>query len=388
MALKQDIVVTGLGVVSPLGVGKEPFWTALCEGQSGIRRLDWLDDPALPPMIGGTVADFDPKQYVRPRKSLKVMSRDIQLAFAAADLACVDAGLRERPVAPERLGVAFGAGMIPGELDEFVGTYRGCMVDGQFRFPPLGSDGDGRIVPALDVEISAQHAGLPHRHRPGRPGTEQLDHDGRRVESLGAGRGGADSRARTGRRPDRRRRRRAAASGALGPERYAGAFAACRQSGGCLAPFDGQRDGLVNGEGAAAFLLETRPHAQARGVPILARILGYAATFERTGRFLGEKSYSACEMPAERCGGGAIRRAIVGALRDAGLTPAELGCVVAHGVSTIDDDRIEAQAIREVLGNVPVTAAKGNFGYLGAASGARGGHERVDVSERVHSADT
>ena len=103
MAPKQDIVVTGVGVVSPIGIGKNPFWTALCEGRSGIRRLELFDDPTLFPLIGGLVADFDPKQYVRPRKSLKVMSRDIQLGFAAADMACVDAGLRETPPDPERL---------------------------------------------------------------------------------------------------------------------------------------------------------------------------------------------------------------------------------------------------------------------------------------------
>ena len=113
MAFQQDIVVTGVGVVSPIGIGQGPFWAALVEGRSGIRRLDLPVDPSQPPPIGGVVADFDPKQYVRPRKSLKVMSRDIQLAFAAADLACVEAGLRGRPVAPERLGVVFGSSTDP-----------------------------------------------------------------------------------------------------------------------------------------------------------------------------------------------------------------------------------------------------------------------------------
>ena len=147
MPPKQDIVVTGAGVVSPIGIGKGPFWTALCEGQSGIRRVDAVGDLTLPPPIGGVVADFDPKQYVRPRKSLKVMSRDIQLAFAAADLACVDAGLRDRPIAPERLGVVFGAALIPGELDEFIGTYRNCMSDGQFDFRRWGPAAMSELFP-------------------------------------------------------------------------------------------------------------------------------------------------------------------------------------------------------------------------------------------------
>ena len=93
------------------------------------------------------MADFDPKQYVRPRKSLKVMSRDIQLAFAAADLACVDAGLRDHPIAPERLGVVFGAALIPGELDELIGTYRNCMIDGKFDFRRWGPAAMAELFP-------------------------------------------------------------------------------------------------------------------------------------------------------------------------------------------------------------------------------------------------
>ncbi len=131
MAPNRDIVITGVSVVSPIGIGKEPFWAALWEGRSGIRRLEMPVEPTAPPPIGGQVADFDPKQYVRPRKSLKVMSRDIQLAFAAADLACADAGLREKPVDPERLGVVFGAGVIPCELDELAGACRSCTIDGK-----------------------------------------------------------------------------------------------------------------------------------------------------------------------------------------------------------------------------------------------------------------
>jgi len=121
-------------------------------------------------------------------------------------------------------------------------------------------------------------------------------------------------------------------------------------------PFDAQRDGMINGEGAGALILETRGHAQARGANILARILGYAGTFEpcRNG-----------EAPR----GNAIRRAITSALRDARLAPADVGHVNANGSSTILDDRIEAQAISDTLGEVPVTAPKSFFGNLGAGTG-------------------
>ena len=136
----------GIGVVSPIGIGQEAFWASLCEGRSGVRRLNIFDDPDLIP-FGGEVSDFDPKTYIRQRKSLKVMSRDIQLAFAAADMACREAGHHERPIDPERLGVIFGDDMIPCELHEFVPAYRNCIVDGRFDFNRWGHAAMTEIFP-------------------------------------------------------------------------------------------------------------------------------------------------------------------------------------------------------------------------------------------------
>ena len=134
MAPEKEVVITGVGVVSPIGVGKEAFAASLLAGRSGIRRLPLFDDRELPVPIGAEVTEFDPKLYVRPRKSLKVMSKDIQYAFASADMACADARLRDQPIDPDRLGIVFGADLISGELDELVATYRGCTVDGKFDF--------------------------------------------------------------------------------------------------------------------------------------------------------------------------------------------------------------------------------------------------------------
>ena len=147
-----------------------------------------------------------------------------------------------------------------------------------------------------------------------------------------------------------------------------------RRSGGRLRPFDALRDGTVSGEGAGALILETQQHAQARGARVLARILGYASAFEprRNGQ------------PRQ---GTAIRRAILAALSAAGLEPADVGFVAAHGRSTVDDDRLEAQAIRAVLGDVPVTAPKSYFGHLGAAvRGVGDGAVRAGVSAWAGSA--
>jgi 3-oxoacyl-[acyl-carrier-protein] synthase II len=364
MAPKQDIVVTGVGVVSPIGIGKSPFWAAMCEGHSGIRRLDLFDDPALPTPIGAAVADFDPKQYVRPRKSLKVMSRDIQLGFAAADLACVDAGLRERPVAPERLGVIFGAALIPGELDELAGSYRSCVVDGKFDFGRWGPAAMAELFPLWMLKylpnMPACHIGIGQDARGPSNSITMGD-----VSSLSAlaeavrvlDRGQAD----------------AMIVGGVGARLHPVVWARSdvrglsRRSDNPAAasrPFDAQRDGLVGGEGSAAFLLETRSHAQARGVPIFARVLGCVVAFEPGRLEVGNKAATIGR------GDNVIQRTLAAALHDAGLTPAELGCVVAHASGAVVDDRMEAQAIRSVLGDVPVTAPKGNFGYLGAGSGA------------------
>lgn len=353
MPPKQDIVVTGTGVVSPIGIGKEPFWAALRDGRSGIRRLDLFDGADLPPPIGGEVADFDPKQYVRPRKSLKVMSRDIQLAFAAADLACVDASLGEHPIEPERLGVLFGASLIPGELDEMIGTYRNCTAEGSFDFRRWGSAAMGELFPLWMLKylpnMPACHIGIGQDARGPNNSITMGD-----VSSLSAvaeavrvlERGQAD----------------AMIVGGVGVRLHPVIWARCNvkelsqhaaNPSAASRPFDADRDGMVNSEGAASYFLETESNAKTRGVPIVARILGYASAFA-----------------ANRDGVSAIRRVILAAIQDAGLTPAELGFVVADGKSTVDDDRIEAEAIRSALGDVPATAPKGNFGYLGTGSGA------------------
>ena len=135
MRQPADIVITGLGIVSPIGIGCGPFWEAVAAGTSGVRLIDLFDSSSLRVRFGGQVADFDPKLYVRPRKSLKVMSREIQMGFAAADLAVADAGLAAGAVEPERFGVVFGADMIYADLEDLERTYRRAVAAGRFSFP-------------------------------------------------------------------------------------------------------------------------------------------------------------------------------------------------------------------------------------------------------------
>ncbi|MFM9010995.1 MAG: beta-ketoacyl synthase N-terminal-like domain-containing protein, partial [Planctomycetota bacterium] len=135
MASPDDIVITGLGVVSPVGVGRQAFWEAVVAGRSGIGPITGFDASGLAVRFGGQIVDFDPRLLVRPRKSLKVMSRDIQLGFAAADLATADAGLAPGCVAPERFGIVFGSDMIYADIEDLESTYRRAAEGGRFEYP-------------------------------------------------------------------------------------------------------------------------------------------------------------------------------------------------------------------------------------------------------------
>ncbi len=351
-----DVVITGVGVVSPIGIGSEPYWNAMLKGQSGVRALDLYDGSELAPPLGGEVADFDPNQFI-PRKQKKVMSRDIQLGFAAAELACRQAGVQPGTVDPERLGVIYGADMIAAELPELQEAFGSCTIDGRFDFSLWGQRVKDHLFPLWMLKylpnMPACHIAIAQDAR-GPNNSITLSEASSLAAVIEATqairRGQADLMLAGG------------ASSRLHPcvwlrcTSYQLSSRTNDPAGACR-PFDADRDGLVFGEGAAAFVLENRRHAEARGAQPLARIAGAASTHEarRPG------------MPVE---GEAVRRAIQAALSAAGLQPSDLGHVNAHGVGTTVDDRIEARAIRDTLGDVPVTAPKSYFGDLCAATGA------------------
>ncbi len=356
MAPRREIVVTGAGVVCPIGLSLEALAESLREGRSGVRLLCTYEDSSLPPPFGGQVAGFDPLQFVRPRKALKVMSREIQLAFAAADMACAQAELKSKPVDPERLGVVFGADLIPSDLEDLAPTYRACMADARFEPARWGQVAFEEMFPLWMLKylpnMPACHVGIVHDARG--PNNSLTLGD---VSALSAmceavrviERGAADAMIVGGCgswiNPTNYLRMRTFEVS----QRSENPAAACR-------PFDAGRDGMVPGEGAGAMLIEPRRAAEARGATVLARVLGFGTGFEPHG------SRGALK-------GTAIGQAIRSALADAGLEPERIGHVNANGLSTRADDLIEAQAICETLGRVPVTAPKSYFGNLGPGSG-------------------
>lgn len=353
----REVVITGVGVVCPIGIGYEAMQQALFAGTSGVRPLDVFNTAEFPVRIGAEVIDFDPKQFVTPRKSLKVMSRGIQLAFASAQMAISQANLASSGVSPDRLGVVFGAEMLYAEPEELVDAFRSCIVDRKFIHARWNSKAMSQLYPLWMLKylpnMSACHIAIAHDARG--PNNTIVLAEASSLQAVAEGvrvieRGQADVMIVGGSGSRLHPMSWAFRDNVLHTRRTEPPAELSR-------PFDALRDGMVYGEGSASFVLESRAHAEARRTRILARVMGFANAFE------------AC-TPGEPFHGQAIRAAITQSLRAARIEPADLGHVNAHGLSTIHHDQAEARAIRDTLGDVPVTALKSFFGNLGAGGGA------------------
>lgn len=357
LEVQRDVVITGMGVVSPIGIGCEAYWKSLCEQRSGVARLPDRTHLELPLCLGGAIKDFDPRQYIKPRKALKVMSREIQLGCAAARLAVEQAQIEDQRVDSARLGVVFGGDMLycePGELQD---VYERCTADGQFCFDRWGTVAMAQLYPLWMLmylpNIIACHIGIAHAARGSSNTICQGETSSLQAMIEAAAiilRGQADvmitggSSSRLSVTPMLYRGTSHLSSRIDAPE------AACR-------PFDSARDGTVNGEGAAAFVLESAEHARARGANVLARLRGWGQFFDHTGR-------------SGAAGERAVGRAIEMALDRAELSADAVGHFNANASGLISEDAVEANAVHQVLGKTPVTAPASFFGVSGAARGA------------------
>ena len=366
----DDVFITGLGLVSPLGIGCDATWEAIHAKQSGVRTIaDYATAGWIAP-YGGVVTDFNPKQYIKPRKSLKVMAREIQFAFAAAEFARESAGLSlEADLAegnpgavssnPDRTGVVLGAGTMYCDIDELVDAYQECANDQGFDFSKWGDEAIRKFFPLWMLKylpnMSACHIGIRQDARG--PNNTVAHGDVSSLLALAEAtkaiqRGQADLMFVGGVSSRLTITDLLWHGGARLAQSDAPPESLCR-------PFDASRQGMVVGEGSAMFVLESARHARRRGVEPIARI---AATASRTESTIEQR----------RPPGKAIAGALGAALQTAGLSPSDLGHINAHGAGTLEGDPIEAAAIAEVLAgaDVPVTAPKSYFGNLGAGSGA------------------
>lgn len=356
------IVITGVGVVSPIGLGHEAFWSNLVAGRSGIGSLAGFPAQGLPSRLAAEVRDFDPQRHIYNRKFIKVMSRDIQLGVAAASMAMKDAGLTKGMIEPERLGVDFGSGHIATTPQELADAARSFADDVEAeRLSRFAEDGMRQICPLWLLKqlpnMAACHIAIEHEARgPNNTITacessallalaeaiRVIERDAADVMIVGASSSHLS--------PIEITRQQLYESLSRGDDPHD----ACR-------PFDRFRDGTVIGEGGGAFILERYEHAVRRGAPIYAEVLGVGAGCDGSST-------------ANRREGVGLVRAIQSALRQAELDPRKLGHINAHGKATQRDDWAESLAYHNSLGmsaeKIPVTALKSYFGHFDAGAGA------------------
>jgi 3-oxoacyl-[acyl-carrier-protein] synthase II len=348
---RRRIVVTGLGIVSPVGVGVEEAWRGIVAGRSGIGPITQFDASTFPTRIAGEVRDFDPEKYMEKRE-VRRNDRFIQFAMAASDMAIQDGGLDMSKEDPERVGVIIGAGL--GGLATIEEVHSILLEKGVRKITPF-------FIPSLIVNLAPGQVSMKHGMKG--PNYSPVSACATGNHSLGDAmmlieRGMADV---------------IVAGGAeatitpLGVGGFCAARALSERNDApekASRPFDRQRDGFVAGEGAGILLLEEYEHARKRGARIYCDLAGYGATADANH----------ITAPAPEGEGG--QRAMRMAMRDAGLAPEQIGYVNTHGTSTPQGDIAECQAIKRVFGEhakrgLCISSTKSMTGHLlGAAGGA------------------
>jgi 3-oxoacyl-[acyl-carrier-protein] synthase II len=370
---ERRVAITGLGVVTPAGVGVEPFWQGLLAGRGFTRRIDAFDPANFPSRVGGQVADFSARDFVPKtyRKSVKVMARDIEIAVAAADLAFRDAGIvtagidAEGPdIASDRLGCNIGAGLICVDLDELgVALTTALDEDGRFSLKRWGESGMANLTPLWLLKylpnMLACHVTIIHAAK----GPSNTITCGDASAHLACGEasrqvaqaradvvvaGGAESKLNPMGLLRQTLLKRICAGWDGEPQ------AACR-------PFDVRHCGTAVAEGGGLVILEDLDRARARGARVYAEVVGFGSACDPAG------------IDVEHANAGSLDLAVAKALADAGIAPGQVDLIVAHGTGVPGEDRCETAAWRAALGDrcsaIPAAAVTGAIGSLFAGAG-------------------
>ncbi len=347
---KRRVVVTGLGVVSPVGIGTETFWEALLSGKSGVGPITEFDTTDFPVKIAGEVKDFDAETYVGDKKAARHMDRNTQFAIAAAIEAAKDANFDIEKEDPTRCGSLIGSGI-------------GGIATTEETVLKIENRGPSKVNPfAVPMMIANMAAGQVSIHF-GLQGPVLTD-----VTACASGTNSIGLALRLIQCGDADVIFAGGTEAAVCKTPMAG-FAAMKalSSRDCppeeaSCPFDARRDGFVLGEGAGVLILEELGHAKARGAKIYAELSGYGM------------SGDAYHMTAPAPGGALQLRSMENAIRDAGLTPDDVSYVNAHGTSTHLNDLNETAAMKTLFGErayqVPVSSTKSMIGHLLGAAGA------------------
>ena len=362
----RRVVVSGIGVVSPNGIGREAFWEGCTEGRSGVSRIESFDASTFPIRVAGEIKNFDPMPFVPDamRKSLRIMGRAARFGLGAAGLAVIDSGLDLGRENPEKFGVVMGSGLVPVDMAELAPLINRVITDeGDFDLTRLDPNTGNPLFPLwllkhLPNMVSAHISMAFNAQGPNSTittacvaGTQAVGEAFRMVARGEADfclAGGADSRL------DPLLMMAYTALGTLSrsdlpPEQVS-------------RPFDGRRDGFVIGEGAGVLMLEEYERARKRGATIYAEVLGFGSSFD---------AYSITKPHPEGRGGAlAIQNALCEARTDA----RDVGYINAHGTSTKLNDQMETAAVKRVFGDgaklIPISSIKSMIGHSIGASGA------------------
>lgn len=357
----NQVVITGMGVVSVLGTGLQAYWEGLVAGRSGIRHISQFDASKMPCQVAGEVPDFNVELYME-RKEARRVPRSAQFGFAAAKLAMQDAGFTGPVPDPERAGVAFGTAI--GGLDRATDGIEVIRNQGYERLNPF-------VVPTSLPNTSAYL--ISQGFQCLGPTTTIGTACATGTQTVGEGleiirRGAADL---------------VIVGGTEGliADFAIGGFSAMRalpihyndDPEKASRPFDKDREGFIYSEGAAALILESIEHARARHARIYAEIAGQAS------------SSDGFHMAAPDPNALGPARAMRWAIADAGLTPADIDYINAHGTSTPLNDLTETRAIKAVFGGrayqIPISSIKS---MLGHAMGASGSLETIACAMSLH----
>ncbi len=361
----RRVVVTGLGVVSPNGIGKEAFWSACVNGISGVGPIRSFDASGHPVRIAAEVSDFDitPWMPAQHRKSLKIMGRAARFGVAASGMAVKDSGLDLKREDPTRVGVVMGSGLVPIDLPDIAPLLAQAISPEGFQPTQLGQKARDSLFPLWLLKylpnMVAAHISLIHNAQG--PNNTIVTACAAGTQAIGEGfrliarddidicfAGGADSR--------------------IDPlllltYRSLGALSqATRPPAEVSRPYDAGRDGFVLGEGAGVLMLEELEHAKQRGATIYAEVLGLGSSFD---------AY-AITRPDPEAGGAA--RSMRWALQEAKIDPSDVDYINAHGTSTRLNDQMETTAVKRVFGEgasaLPMSSIKSMIGHLIGAAGA------------------
>jgi len=347
--LKKRVVVTGIGVVSPIGIGKEEYWKSLREGKSGIDTITAFDTEEFTSKIAGEVKDFVPENYMT-KKEARRMDRFCQFAVAASKLAVEDSEINLEKINMNRFGVSIGSGI--GGIDTMEREHRKLVEKGPGRVSPL-------LIPMMIINMAPGYVAMNFGAKG--PNASIVTACASSTNAIGEAfkiiqRGDADLMFAGG------------AEASITPLGIAGFCTmkalSTRNDDPKTAsrPFDENRDGFVMGEGSGMLILEELEHAIKRNAKIYAEVAGFGSTAD------------AYHITSPAPGGEGGARAMMAAIEDGGITPGDVGYVNAHGTSTPYNDKFETMAIKSVFKDnakdIFVSSTKSMTGHLLGASGS------------------